>query len=63
MPKEYFSMSMPVEAKDRLRALAEENHMNMSQMVLQLIWNAKLKNPEMVGQQTFQDLERRQNKN
>lgn len=55
--KAFFSMQMPIDAKLRLQQLAKERHLNQTQTVLQLIYNAPLEHPEEIGQITFDDIE------
>ena len=55
--KAFFSMLMPIDAKLRLQQLAKERHLNQTQTVIKLIYNAPLEHPEEIGQITFDDIE------
>lgn len=52
----YFSMKLPPDIKDRLRQISKENHMNMSQMMIQMIAHYPVEHPEQIGQMTFDEL-------
>lgn len=42
MKKEQMTLSFTQDTKDRLRAYAEENHTNVSQLITQWIWSIQL---------------------
>lgn len=53
-----FSMRMPIEAKLRLEQIARENHLNMSQMVVQMIFHWPVERPEEIGQLSMDDIKK-----
>lgn len=54
--KSNFSMVMPLDVKMKLRQMAKERHMSMSNMVVQLILDAPVEHPEEIGQVTMDDI-------
>lgn len=54
--KSNFSMVIPLDVKMKLRQMAKERHMSMSNMVVQLILDAPVEHPEQIGQLTFEDV-------
>jgi len=49
------NISLSCDTLERLDAIALENHFNRSQVISQLIWQTKVKNPQARGQMTVDD--------
>ena len=52
------NISVSSDTLDRLDEYAKENHFNRSQAITQLVWQAKVKNPQARGQMTMDDFAR-----
>lgn len=65
MAKKRINLSVDADTLERLRQYAWENHSTVSKAVTDLIWNAKVKNVQIRGQMSLEELNtgRRHQKN
>lgn len=54
--KKKICISISEDTYERLKQYAWENHKNVSQAITDWIWTEKVKNEQIRGQQTLQDL-------
>lgn len=56
MPKARINLSIDADTLERLRQYAWENHSTVSKAVTDLIWDAKVKNTQVRGQMSLEEM-------